>query len=101
MDGAVAHFSILICSHATSSLPRPLVDKEDRVIAVLGGRPNDEKYLQLTRDAAAEIEKARAQLNFRPEQQSGRRGDFFSASVGPSFGGGQQVRARAFASLVQ
>ncbi|KAJ7301490.1 hypothetical protein DFH08DRAFT_993725 [Mycena albidolilacea] len=72
-------------------LPRPLVDKEDRVVAVLGGRPNDDKYLRLTQDAAAEIERARVQLRFRPEQQVGRRGDFYSASVGPSFGGGQQV----------
>ncbi|KAJ7314861.1 hypothetical protein DFH08DRAFT_716294 [Mycena albidolilacea] len=84
-------FPFLFFSHATSSLPRPLVDKEDRVVAVLGGRPNDDKYLRLTQDAAAEIERARVQLRFRPEQQVGRRGDFYSASVGPSFGGGQQV----------
>ncbi|KAJ7300390.1 hypothetical protein DFH08DRAFT_919276 [Mycena albidolilacea] len=64
-----------------------IVDKEDRVVAVLGGRPNDDKYLRLTQDAAAEIERARVQLRFRPEQQVGRRGDFYSASVGPSFGG--------------
>ncbi|KAJ7326467.1 hypothetical protein DFH08DRAFT_710686, partial [Mycena albidolilacea] len=68
----------------------PLVDREKQVIAVLGGRPNDDKYLRLTQDAANEIESARAQLA-RSQQQGGRCGAFSSASVGVSFGGGQQV----------
>jgi hypothetical protein len=69
------------------------VDKEQRVIAVLGGRPNDSRYLDLTQDAANKIESARMQLRFRPDQQHGRRGTFSSISAGISFGGGQQVRA--------
>ncbi|KAF7369404.1 hypothetical protein MVEN_00269400 [Mycena venus] len=71
--------------------PRPLVDREKRVIAVLGGRPNDDNYLHLTQDAAEEIESTRAELRFRPDQQGGRHGAFSSVGVGISFGGGQQV----------
>ncbi|KAJ7025053.1 hypothetical protein C8F04DRAFT_1269659 [Mycena alexandri] len=82
------HMTILPWDGRTS---RPLVDKESRVIAVLGGRPNDPEYLQLTEQAARELEAARAELNFRPEQRGGRRGTFSSASAGISFGGGQQV----------
>ncbi|KAJ7847180.1 hypothetical protein B0H13DRAFT_1907427 [Mycena leptocephala] len=65
------------------SNPCPLVDKESRVIPVLGGRPNDPEYLRLTQQAADELESARATLKFRPEQTRGR--------CGISFGGGQQV----------
>jgi hypothetical protein len=94
-DGRCVHFVALLFfdfSRRKISSLRPLVDKEDRVLAVLGGRPNDDKYLRLTEDAADEIERARGQLRFRPEQQRGRRGAFSSVSVGVSFGGGQQVR---------
>ncbi|KAJ6449253.1 hypothetical protein C8R47DRAFT_999271, partial [Mycena vitilis] len=68
----------------------PLVDKEGRIIAVLGGRPNDPEYLRLTEQAARELEAARSDLKFRPNQQGGRRGAFSSVSAGISFGGGQQ-----------
>ncbi|KAJ7876467.1 hypothetical protein B0H14DRAFT_2568182 [Mycena olivaceomarginata] len=71
--------------------PRPLVDKEMRIIGVLGGHPNDPEYLRQTQKAAEELEKARGELNFRPNQRGGRRGAFSSVSAGISFGGGQQV----------
>jgi hypothetical protein len=69
------------------------VDKEMRIIiiGVLGGRPNDPEYLRQTEKAAEELETARGELNFRPDQRGGRRGAF-SVSAGISFGGGQQVR---------
>ncbi|KAJ7715052.1 hypothetical protein B0H16DRAFT_1742268 [Mycena metata] len=70
---------------------RPLVDRESRVIAVLSGRPNDPEYLRLTEQAARELEAARAELNFWPDQRGGRCGAFSSVSAGISFGGGQQV----------
>ncbi|KAJ7789643.1 hypothetical protein B0H14DRAFT_3573082 [Mycena olivaceomarginata] len=35
---------------------RPLVDRKGRVIAVLGGRPNDPEYLRLTKEAANHLE---------------------------------------------
>ncbi|KAJ7891620.1 hypothetical protein B0H14DRAFT_2335644, partial [Mycena olivaceomarginata] len=69
----------------------PLVDKEMRIIGVLGGRPNDPDYLRQTEKAAEELKKARGELNFRPDQRGGRRGAFSSVSAGISFGGGQQV----------
>ncbi|KAJ7088016.1 hypothetical protein B0H15DRAFT_780882 [Mycena belliarum] len=69
----------------------PLVDKEGRIIAVLGGRPNDPSYLGLTQEAARHLETARTDIKFKPEQIDGRRGSFFSLSYGISYGGGQQV----------
>jgi hypothetical protein len=67
------------------------VDKEMRIIGVLGGRPNDPEYLRQTEKAAEELETARGELNFQPDQRGGRRGAFSSVSAGISFGGGQQV----------
>ncbi|KAJ7156207.1 hypothetical protein C8R46DRAFT_1226442 [Mycena filopes] len=66
---------------STGCTPRPLVDKESRVIAILGGRPNDPEYLRLTEDAARELEAARGELNFRADQRTGRRGTFSSATA--------------------
>ncbi|KAJ7078692.1 hypothetical protein B0H15DRAFT_954373 [Mycena belliarum] len=71
--------------------PRPLVDKESRVIAVLGGRPNDPAYDDLTEEAARQMEAASGELKFRAAQAEGRRGSFSSLSYGISFGGGQQA----------
>jgi hypothetical protein len=82
-------FISFLLSHRRS---RPLVDKESRIIAVLGGRPNDPEYLRLTEEAARQLESARAELKFRPDQSGGRHGAFSSVSAGISFGGGQQTR---------
>ncbi|KAJ7829017.1 hypothetical protein B0H14DRAFT_3465980 [Mycena olivaceomarginata] len=70
---------------------RPLVDQENRVIAVLGGRPNDAEYLRLTEQAADRLETARADPALRLDNHIGRRGPFPGISAGVSFGGGQQV----------
>ncbi|KAJ7810494.1 hypothetical protein B0H14DRAFT_3090767 [Mycena olivaceomarginata] len=70
---------------------RPLVDRENRVIAVLGGRPNDAEYLRLTEQAADRLETARADPALRLDNHIGRRGPFPGISAGVSFGGGQQV----------
>ncbi|KAJ7789210.1 hypothetical protein B0H14DRAFT_3503280 [Mycena olivaceomarginata] len=70
---------------------RPLVDRENRVIAVLGGRPNDAKYLCLTEQAADRLETARADPALRLNNHIGRCGPFPGISAGVSFGGGQQV----------
>ncbi|KAJ7066854.1 hypothetical protein B0H15DRAFT_794250 [Mycena belliarum] len=69
----------------------PLVDNASRVIGVLGGRPKGRDYLRQTDEAARQLESARHQLNFRPDQANGRRGAFASVSYGISYGGGQQV----------
>ncbi|KAJ7164846.1 hypothetical protein C8R43DRAFT_1122726 [Mycena crocata] len=79
--------------HCYTRSPRPLVDKESRVIAVLGGRPSDVEYLKLTEQAATELEKARGELKLSPKQRGGRRGAFSSVMAGISFGGGQLVHS--------
>ncbi|KAJ7088354.1 hypothetical protein B0H15DRAFT_780823 [Mycena belliarum] len=70
---------------------RPLVDRESRIIGVLGGRPNDAGYLDLTREAARQLEAQRENIKMHPGKAEGRRGTFTSASYGISFGGGQQI----------
>ncbi|KAJ7794861.1 hypothetical protein B0H14DRAFT_2392195, partial [Mycena olivaceomarginata] len=69
----------------------PLVDREGRVVAVLGGRPNDAEYLRLTEEAADHLESARGNPALHLDRHIGRRGTFPGVSAGISFGGGQQV----------
>ncbi|KAJ7654162.1 hypothetical protein B0H17DRAFT_1214488 [Mycena rosella] len=69
---------------------RPLIGMESRIIAVLGGRPNNPKYVRLTEEAARQLDAARGQLNFTPSQAEGHCGAFSSVSYGISFGGGQE-----------
>ncbi|KAK6996785.1 hypothetical protein R3P38DRAFT_2565380, partial [Favolaschia claudopus] len=70
---------------------RPLVDRERRVVGVLGGRPRGSEYLGLTREAADVLEQTRNQGSFQANQQTGRRGDFTAVTSGISYGNGRQA----------
>ncbi|TDL13448.1 hypothetical protein BD410DRAFT_699143, partial [Rickenella mellea] len=73
------------------STPRPVVDHMGRVVMVLAGRPRDEDWDSLCRDAYASIMKARARCSFTPEQTNHRRGSYPVLPIGVSFGGGQRM----------
>lgn len=74
------------------SEPRPIVDREGRVITVLAGRPRDPTWDSVATDAAEAIRTAGEQLQFPHDQTSHRRGDTFTAGAfGYSYGGGQTV----------
>ncbi|KAJ7840486.1 hypothetical protein B0H14DRAFT_2360675, partial [Mycena olivaceomarginata] len=79
----------------------PLVDREGRVIAVLGGRPNDPEYLRLTEEAANHLESACGNPALHLDRHIGRRGTFTGVSAGVSLGGGQQVRNLTLTAVLQ
>ena len=70
-------------------------DKEERIIAVLVGQPNDPQWSDTT-DAAAVVLKEVEQLGgsmdlFAEKCLHHRRGEFLAIPAGVSFGGGQTV----------
>ncbi|KAI0359456.1 hypothetical protein OH77DRAFT_1493690 [Trametes cingulata] len=73
-----------------ASSPCPLVDEQDRVFAVLAGRPRDsQEWSDINEKAMEAFEEARATLKLTEKQTANRRGDYAAVSVGVSFGGGQ------------
>ncbi|TDL19149.1 hypothetical protein BD410DRAFT_727491 [Rickenella mellea] len=79
------------CS-APHRTPKPLVDKDGRVVAVLSGQPKDEEdWAGVTSDAFDAMMKEAAEMSFSDEQLNHRRGYFPAVGVGASFGGGQRA----------
>jgi hypothetical protein len=77
----------------------PIIDKLQRVIAVLVGRPSDEsdESWKANHDSAFQaMTQAREVASFSMEQQNHRRGQFPVLAAGASFGGGQKVRRCRF-----
>lgn len=80
---------------------RLILDKKERIIAVLVGQPEDPQWRD-TVDAAAEVlqEVERLGANedlFTEKFLHHRRGEFLAIPAGVSFGGGQTVQASALA----
>jgi hypothetical protein len=74
------------------------LDKEERIIAVLVGQPEDPHWRDVA-DAAAElmqeVECLGASMDlFTEKSLHHRRGEFLAIPAGVSFGGGQTVRAQ-------
>ncbi|KAJ7726037.1 hypothetical protein DFH07DRAFT_970648 [Mycena maculata] len=70
--------------------PRPLLDKNGRIIAVLAGRPNDAKYLESVNSAFRTIRDTGAAATFPASMQHHRRGLFAAMNVGLFYGKGQK-----------
>lgn len=71
--------------------PRPIVDRDERVIAVLAGQPRDSNWDGVGLDAAEAMRRAGEQLRFPRDQKSHRRGKFTAGAYGYSYGGGQKA----------
>ncbi|KAJ3964385.1 hypothetical protein EV361DRAFT_979020 [Lentinula raphanica] len=72
--------------------PATLLDKNDRIVTVLGGRPpgsahND--WHSVAADAAEAMAHCRKQSTFSNHQLHGRRGEFASRTVGFGYGNGR------------
>ncbi|KAJ7605702.1 hypothetical protein DFH06DRAFT_1275570 [Mycena polygramma] len=68
----------------------PILDAADKVVAVVGGIPDDPDFMANVHDPAVEaMEWARSQASVSEERQSHRRGVFTQLTAGISFGGGQ------------
>ena len=78
------------------STSRKILDRKQRVIVALVGRPSDPTWDQAVYDAAAvmtEVQEAGLEEDCFPDKfLSHRRGEFVAFPVGVSFGGGQKVR---------
>jgi len=75
-----------------------VLDKEERIIAVLVGQPDDPQWGD-TINAAAEVMREVERLGgsmdlFTEKNLHHRRGEFLAIPAGVSFGGGQMVHAQ-------
>ncbi|THU98551.1 hypothetical protein K435DRAFT_660722, partial [Dendrothele bispora CBS 962.96] len=68
----------------------PILDSENRVAAFLAGRPRDEGWNGLVKEAAEKIEEARGDILFTAKQLDHGRGKFAALSSGFSHGGGRR-----------
>jgi hypothetical protein len=96
MGRAVSHrFIIQASSNHFDSKPVLLVNQDDRIIAVLAGRPLDSgrpgevPWAKACAHAASAIDTFRARL---PAHKIHRRGDFPAVATGISMGTGASVR---------
>ncbi|KAI9064932.1 hypothetical protein FKP32DRAFT_1568891 [Trametes sanguinea] len=69
---------------------RPILDKHDRVFAVLGGHPRDPAWSEINGEMQDILEQGRAAYSASAKQTSHQRGDFTAVTVGISYGGGQR-----------
>ncbi|THU92409.1 hypothetical protein K435DRAFT_605584, partial [Dendrothele bispora CBS 962.96] len=68
----------------------PILDSQDRVVAVLAGRPQAPNWEGLVSEAADAIARAGEQLHFTDKQLNNGRGEFPAIAIGVSFGGGRR-----------
>jgi hypothetical protein len=71
-----------------SRTPMPIVDKQGRIIGVLGGSPDDPTWSNVHQQAAQEIESSRDQCHFSKKQKVHRRGRYSALASGISIGPG-------------
>ncbi|KAF8176653.1 hypothetical protein K438DRAFT_1908668 [Mycena galopus ATCC 62051] len=81
----------LLTTSTFLSTPRPLLDCNGRIIAVLAGRPAGEDYRAAAAAAFCAIRDAGAEARFPASMRKHRRGLFAAINVGLSYGKGQQV----------
>ncbi|KAJ7467357.1 hypothetical protein B0H11DRAFT_1921395 [Mycena galericulata] len=74
--------------------PRPLIDAQGRVFAVLAGQPNTAPYADSVAAAYHAIRDAGASANFSSEMRKHRRGLYAVVNVGLSYGKGQTMLSR-------
>lgn len=70
---------------------RQLLDRQDRIVGVLVGRPDDPGWDAVAQEASRAMEEARKNCYFKKKDKDHRRGVFATLARGASFGGGQQV----------
>jgi len=83
-----ASVRVLPLIHSGLSTPVAILDADDRIIAVLAGRPSANDWDQVHTHMSSLLEQAGAKA---VPTRCERRGKFTSLSVGVSYGGGQSV----------
>lgn len=91
MHNSARQTSLTTCCRKT----RLILDKKERIIAVLVGQPEDPQWRDTINAAAKvlqEVERLGAEESlFAEKWLDHRRGEFLAVPVGVSFGGGQKV----------
>jgi hypothetical protein len=74
------------------STPIPILDANDRLLAILAGQPNDPKWrIEVHEPFLEALLKARSECAFTEEECLHKRGVHATLPGGISFGGGQRV----------
>ncbi|THU94250.1 hypothetical protein K435DRAFT_568132, partial [Dendrothele bispora CBS 962.96] len=68
----------------------PITDSQERVVAVLAGRPESKDWDGLVSDAAEAIARTKNHISFTDKQLNNGRGEFPAVAVGVSHGGGRK-----------
>ncbi|THV03575.1 hypothetical protein K435DRAFT_650968 [Dendrothele bispora CBS 962.96] len=69
----------------------PILDSQERVVAVLAGQPQAPNWKGLVSKATEAIARAGKELHFTDKQLNSGRGEFPAIAIGVSFGGGRKV----------
>ncbi|KAJ7690435.1 hypothetical protein B0H14DRAFT_2420447 [Mycena olivaceomarginata] len=88
-DGLCVAGSFFIPCSPSSSTPRPLIDANGRIIAVLAGQPRNDAYRLAVERAFRAISDAAVEARFPASMRKHRRGLFAAMNVGLSYGKGQ------------
>ncbi|THU85929.1 hypothetical protein K435DRAFT_843047 [Dendrothele bispora CBS 962.96] len=89
LEDLIQKKNMTLCSWDGKSC-RPITDSQERVIAVLAGRPETENWDGLMSDAAMAIARTRDQLRFSDKQLNNGRGESPAVTLGVSHGGGRK-----------
>ncbi|KAH7918686.1 hypothetical protein BV22DRAFT_993901, partial [Leucogyrophana mollusca] len=71
--------------------PHVIVDAEDRILAVLAGRPDDPTWDDVVEDATKALHEAGLAAKIPVKKRRHRRGEYPALAAGVSYGGGQTV----------
>jgi hypothetical protein len=85
--------SLIYPTDCLLSTPRPVIDREERIISMLAGKPRDPTWTNVESNATGALHEGGKQASFSQEQRMHRRGDYPALGVGVSFGGGRRVSA--------
>jgi hypothetical protein len=97
MGGTSQPFLLPTFAHWVFRTPHLLLDRENRVVGALAGRPLGATDWGAVHDSAlGSLEAVSEQLNVCHKDTTHRRGSYVSVSHGLSFGGGQEVRVPLF-----
>ncbi|KAI0366148.1 hypothetical protein BV20DRAFT_952880 [Pilatotrama ljubarskyi] len=80
----------LRCIDRICSQPRALLDKHDKVFAMLVGSPKDQQaWAEVNAEVQTAFDEARREYKLDLKQENHRRGSFPAVAAGISYGGGQ------------
>lgn len=71
------------------STPRPIIDSQGRIIAVLMGHPKDDEWPQVHQEALRAMQTCASECSHPLWRDEHRRGNYACYSAGVSYGGGQ------------